>query len=46
MSAATIGKTNEDGDVCTCKTTCTLGCKGECGCEYCHKAYADFLSSE
>lgn len=29
---------------CTCTEDCPIDCKGECGCEYCKQAYADFLS--
>ena len=31
---------------CTCRDDCPTACKGECGCEVCHNAYADFLASE
>ena len=31
---------------CTCKDDCPFNCKGECGCEHCRRAYADFLSME
>jgi len=34
----------DTGTICTCKPTCSVGCKGECGCVACHDAYADFLS--
>lgn len=35
-----------EGYACTCRPSCDSPCKGECGCEACHAAYADFLSSE
>lgn len=37
-----------DGTWCTCEDNkCTARpCKGECGCEYHHNAYGDFLSME
>ena len=35
-----------DGKPCTCPVTCGDACKGECGCEACRTAYADFLSVE
>lgn len=38
------GKYN--GKLCTCKPQCDDPCHGECGCEACHDAYADFLSNE
>lgn len=31
---------------CTCKPTCPVGCKGECGCKAEQASYADFLSGE
>lgn len=31
---------------CTCPSACPKSCKGECGCEACRAAYADFLSGE
>lgn len=31
---------------CICKEDCDVSCKGECGCQFCHNAYQDFLSVE
>ena len=36
-----------EGAACTCTATeCDEPCHGECGCQACHDAYSDFLSSE
>jgi hypothetical protein len=36
----------EEIEKCTCNETCETPCKGTCGCEICHKSYADFLSGD
>jgi hypothetical protein len=33
-------------DDTTPNDSCLSDCKGQCGCEACHEAYADFLSME
>lgn len=31
---------------CTCRETCLLACKGECGCRACDMAFQDFGYSD
>jgi hypothetical protein len=33
---------NGDRVPCTCKPTCSIACKGECGCKACQQAFQDF----
>lgn len=40
------GEFSYDNIPCTCLTDCAPDCKGECGCEACRTAYADFMSGE
>lgn len=35
-----------DGYPCTCVDSCSDDCKGLCGCQACHTAYQDYLSSD
>jgi hypothetical protein len=37
---------DEETTPCTCKESCPMACKGECGCRKCHDGYQDFLSAE
>lgn len=38
--------TAESEGVCSCKESCSVDCRGECGCKACRLAYNDFLSEE
>ena len=35
---------DEPVEPCSCFIGCKYDCKGECGCQHCADAYADFLS--
>lgn len=41
-----MGDTPDMWEVCKCQESCDRPCHGECGCEACKMAYADFLSNE
>lgn len=37
---------DEPGTPCLCTGTCSVICRGECGCPACYEAYGDFLSND